>query len=58
MEEMDYDAFDILSGKFSRTEAHDNFVEDLQIAQAEYAIVKAILEHHLNPPKKESGDLE
>ena len=55
---MDYDAFDILSGKFSRTEAHDNFVEDLQIAQAEYAIVKAILEHHLNQGKRESGDLE
>ncbi len=55
---MDYDVFDILSGKFSGTDTLDDFVEDLQIAQAEYAIVKAILEHHLNPVKTESGDLE
>ena len=58
MEDMDYDVFDILSGKFSGTDTLDDFVEDLQIAQAEYAIVKAILEHHLNPVKTESGDLE
>ena len=53
---MDYDVFDILSGKFLGTDTLDNFVEDLQIAQAEYDIVKAILEHHLNPKKKEKGD--
>ena len=53
---MDYDVFDILSGKFSGTDTLENFVEDIQIAQAEYDIVKAILEHHLDPSKSESVD--
>ena len=54
---MDYDVFDMMTGKFSGSETLDDFVEDLQIAQAEFEIVKAILEHHLEKPsKKESGD--
>ena len=54
---MEYDVFDIMTGKFTDSDTLDNFVEDLQIAQAEYEIVKAILEHHLEKPsKKESGD--
>tara|TARA_B100001123_G_C14401187_1_gene666831 strand:+ start:13 stop:186 length:174 start_codon:yes stop_codon:yes gene_type:complete len=57
MPKVDYDVFDIMTGKFSKKDVLDNFVEDLQIAQAEYKIVKAILEHHLEKPsKKESGD--
>jgi len=51
-----YDVFDIMTGRFAETDSMDNFVEDLQIAQAEYEIVKAILEHHLHPNKTESVD--
>ena len=53
---MDYDVFDMMTGKFSGSETLDDFVEDLQTAQAEYEIVKAILEHHLGSNKKESVD--
>ena len=53
---MEYDVFDIMTGKFTDSDTLDNFVEDLQIAQAEYEIVKAILEHHLQSSKKESVD--
>ena len=53
---MDYDVFDMMTGKFSGSETLDDFVEDLQIAQAEFEIVKAILEHHLQSSKKESVD--
>ena len=55
---MDYDVFDIVSGKFVGRETMDRFVDDLQICQAEYDIVKAILEHHLHSEKRESGDLQ
>ena len=49
---MEFDVFDIMTGKFSASDTLDDFVEDLQIATAEYEIVKAILEHHLNEGKK------
>ena len=56
MPEKDYDVFDIMTGKFVGHDSMDHFTEDLQIAQAEFEIVKAILEHHLHPDKTESGD--
>ena len=56
MPEKDYDVFDIMTGKFVGHDSMDHFTEDLQIAQAEFEIVKAILEHHLDPDEKESGD--
>ena len=52
----EYDVFDIMSGRFVGSDTMDNFEEDLQIAHAEYEIVKAILEHHLHPVKTESVD--
>ena len=55
---MDYDVFDIVSGKFVGRETMDRFKDDLQICQAEFDIVKAILEHHLHSNEKESGDLQ
>ena len=58
MIKMDYDVFDIVSGKFVGRETMDRFKDDLQICQAEYDIVKAILEHHLHSDERESGDLQ
>ena len=56
MPEKDYDVFDIMTGKFVGHDTMEHFTEDLEIAQAEFEIVKAILEHHLQPVKGESGD--
>tara|TARA_Y100001963_G_scaffold5713_1_gene7435 strand:- start:115 stop:285 length:171 start_codon:yes stop_codon:yes gene_type:complete len=56
MSKKDYDVFDMMTGKFDGSNTVNDFVEDLQIAKAEYEIVKAILEHHLHPTKLESGD--
>ena len=56
MPKVEYDVFDILTGKYVGLDTLDDFVQDLQIAKAEYDIVKAILEHHLNQDKKESVD--
>ena len=56
MPDNEYDVFDIMTGKFVGSETMDHFTEDLQVAQAEFEIVKAILEHHLHPDKKESVD--
>ena len=55
MSKKEYDIFDMVTGKFG-SETVNDFVEDMQIVQAEYEIVKAILEHHLQPVKGESGD--
>ena len=52
----DYDVFDILAGKFVGQDTIEHFTEDIQIVQAEFEIVKAILEHHLHPDKTESVD--
>ena len=58
MIKMDYDVFDIVSGKFVGRETMDRFTHDLQICEAEFDIVKAILEHHLHSDERESGDLQ
>ena len=39
----DYDVFDLMSGKFVGSDTMEHFVEDIQVAHAEYEIVKAIL---------------
>ena len=56
MAKKEYDTFDIMTGKFVGESPLDNFIEDMQVAQAEFEIVKAILEHHFNPVKTESVD--
>lgn len=56
MAKKEYDVFDMMTGKFGGEHGLEDFVADFQTARAEYEIVKAILEHHLQPVKGESGD--
>tara|TARA_R110002073_G_scaffold284073_1_gene448353 strand:- start:323 stop:493 length:171 start_codon:yes stop_codon:yes gene_type:complete len=56
MAKKEYDVFDMMTGKFGEEHGLEDFILDFQTARAEYEIVKAILEHHLQPVKGESGD--